>query len=378
MKTELLECLRSAQGESWCGSIQVYSDSTTSGQVILEKGKIAWATSPKQHETLGGLLWRLGYLTKSQLSLVRNVFKACGGRKKLGTILDECGFLSRAVLRRGLLLHTRSAIGSLNEVRSTKVEMVPGDLARDELFVFELDELLDPKLEDAYPKTMPTKNATWRFWTSAGEENRVLRGFYKLAQYVASGIYNREGSIVTAHVANSKTDPFEIGALAASLMEGADRAFEPTGFGEPHILLVEHSDGWLVSSWVGAGRDYIVAVMVEASGIPGLVRSTLKKSMPQLEKWLEDHNRPDQLRALVELLLKQGEIEKDAQQAIHVAIRDRVGQLNRNKAPKEVLLAYSEASELLKQNKTKESLITLSRAIDLEMGQRGEPVSIAS
>jgi len=113
LPTSFWEVLSTAASSGWSGQIEALDEDGKAGLVVFHQGRIAWAVSRHQTEHLGAFLARLGKLSHEQLKAAQACYRAEGGRRKLGAILEQDHRVDRPVLRHCLRLHTRRAVDSL-------------------------------------------------------------------------------------------------------------------------------------------------------------------------------------------------------------------------------------------------------------------------
>ncbi|MBN2497795.1 MAG: hypothetical protein JXR96_24585 [Deltaproteobacteria bacterium] len=111
--TTFWDVLHSAAASGWSGQIEALDEQGEAGLVVFHQGRIAWAVSRHQTENLGAFLARIGKLAPEQIRAAQAKYRAEGGRRKLGAILEQDHRLERPVLRHCLRLHTRRAVDSL-------------------------------------------------------------------------------------------------------------------------------------------------------------------------------------------------------------------------------------------------------------------------
>lgn len=135
--------LASAAGSGWSGRIEALGPEGPSGMVVFHKGRVAWAVCKGQREDLGRYLWRLGKLSPEALKAAQARYRAEGGQRKLGAILEQDHQLDRPVLRHCLRLHTRQAVDALAQLPECTL-LSSGDLprVRDDELTFPIEDFL--------------------------------------------------------------------------------------------------------------------------------------------------------------------------------------------------------------------------------------------
>ena len=297
-RRSISESLQLAIGRLWSGRIEFFEDDTSPqciGEIVFAEGRIAWARASGQQETLGTFLWRLGRVTRDQLVLIQRRYRAEGGKKRLGALLEEAGFMSRPVLRRALMLHTRSAISRILSASETTAVMTGGALGTDESILFGPEEVLPPGwAEDATSELSRVEQTEIADWQERTGENGILTGFAQLAGYRAAGVVSSQGDVLAAHV---EAEGLEFRALAvsvAAMFEASTRAVGGTALGAVNFVLLDCTDGGLTARWIDEHRTHFVFVLQESSDSQAMARFVLKGLMEQLRVWLAARMDPDQ------------------------------------------------------------------------------------
>ncbi|MBI5509669.1 MAG: hypothetical protein HY903_13025 [Deltaproteobacteria bacterium] len=343
MNIELLDVIRTASQGRWDGCIRVTQESTCVGQIFVQNGKVAWAVSKHQPENLGSFLWRLGYVTDTQLEVIRTIYAAGHGQKKLGAIVEECGFIARPLLRRGILLHTRAAIRAMSTVKEAQVSLVPGNFVADEEVLFEVAEILPT---DVNAETEPDETSdSFKLWSIRGIENDILTRFADIQGYLGSAVYTSDGAVLTAHVSARAVDPVVLGVFLATAMEGLARAVAVTRVSTDGSLTLRQDTGWLVARWVDNLRQHMIAVITDQNADPAAACQVLSDRTAEIHDWISGHATPDRFRVLMKNLLLQVESEEEAVSTVRIALRERLRQLRKRHAPLPTVERYKKALE---------------------------------
>ena len=279
--------LRAVRRDTWTGRIDLTVDGVSVGAVVLRAGRVAWAVCADQPEDLGTYLWRLGRVTRSDLDRIRRIYADHGGRRKLGTLMDQAGIVPRNVLRRCLLLHTRRAMACLFRYPRARVRAARTELEVEEAMTFSLADVVPSMSESEFPPEASAGSllaGRWLRWTA---ENRILSGLSELSGYVASGVLAREGEVLAAHAAGN-IDPATIGVLVVSLLESTARTMRASGLGAVSSLCFECDHGTIVAQWLDERRTHVVMVLVEAEANPGMARYKLGSETPSLARWVRE------------------------------------------------------------------------------------------
>ena len=280
----LLVRLSSSRGT---GKVEVRKRGEVVGNVVVFQGKVAWAVCRDQPETLGTFLWRLGRITRQQFDDINRLYMEHRGKKKLGVLLEEAGYVSRPVLRRCLLLHTRKAVGCLLSeeqvtVRTRPVEM---DVGEDDLF----------DLEEVMPHFRYHPALSEHVEEADGEEARgplqdkrhPLRALSQIPGYLASAVVSADGEVVVADAPEKEVDPSLLGVLLVTVLEASSRVVVPTSLGEINFLLMDCDQGTLLARWIGGSRENLAALLMSSDGNLGLAKYKVTEAVPALAEWLE-------------------------------------------------------------------------------------------
>jgi predicted regulator of Ras-like GTPase activity (Roadblock/LC7/MglB family) len=287
---QLAPLLLRAIEELWSGSLDVRRGDQPLGQIVFCCGKIAWATCRGQSETLGVFLWRLGRITRDQLAQVQQIFKEHKGQKKLGAILEETGMLSRAVLRRCLLLHTRSAVEGLLAWPDACATMSLSAPRTDEKILFGAQEVLpqgfsaDMITEWRCDSTAPR---TWQRLT----DTVVLQRFIDLPGHLASAVVSAEGDLLAANVARGTPNLSLLSVFAAALLEASAGAASASALGPVGLLALDCADGRLLVRWLDDARRELLMMLVDNGADLGSPRAVIDDATPSIISWLRGAQR---------------------------------------------------------------------------------------
>jgi predicted regulator of Ras-like GTPase activity (Roadblock/LC7/MglB family) len=286
------EALIDAVERLWTGQIDVYDHKGALGEVILEQGRVAWARCRAQEENLVDLLWRLGRISRGQLTRVQRIFKDSGGQRRLGSILEEEGFMSRPVLRRCLLLHTRNALKGLIAHTDSRARVKTKGNGHpqltDEQIVFGPLEVLPEALLSAMvlPEELDEGNEWVRSWFSQNRDNVVLRDLAQVRGYQASAVFSFDGDVVTAHSRSNAVDVAATCVYMAAMMEAGSRAAAAAKVPTQQNVTLQCEEGWVSACWLDSYRYYQALVLVDRAGDPTEIGEVIGRSVPQLQAWL--------------------------------------------------------------------------------------------
>jgi hypothetical protein len=277
----------SAVKEHWTGQIVLADPEGPVGQIVFIRGQIGWATCRHQPETLGMFLWRLGRITRAQLARVQQLYLEHQGKKKLGALLEESGFMSVPVLRRCLLLHTRSAIESLLSLAGLDASRTGLPDAGEERILFEPWEVL-PRLISARLGLPQSQGhaARERRWFTLNRENVGLNAFVDLPGYLASAVLSFDGDVVAAHLESGEVDLSSLAVYVSTLLESSLRAAHSVNWSGVCSVVVECPQGWLAARWLDSDRYYLVVVLIDEQGDPALTQRTVESMLAPLHDWL--------------------------------------------------------------------------------------------
>jgi predicted regulator of Ras-like GTPase activity (Roadblock/LC7/MglB family) len=282
-----VDCLLRAIQSLWSGCIEVSRGEESIGQIVLSEGRIAWAICRGQSETLGIFLWRLGRISQEQLAQVQVIYRQNQGKKKLGAILEESGFMSRPVLRRCLLLHTRSAIEGILSFPDAQAKMIDGPQKIDEQILFGPDEVLPPELSnDLLAEWMSPDNTFVRGWRKRSVHNAVLNNLIALPDHLASAVLTFDGGVVTAYTGEAAVDLNILAVFVAAMLESSSRAVGVTQLETIESIMLESTGGWMAARWLDHERIYLLFVVLGREGNPALARHIMRLVAPRVQLWI--------------------------------------------------------------------------------------------
>jgi predicted regulator of Ras-like GTPase activity (Roadblock/LC7/MglB family) len=286
------EILIDAVEQLWTGQIDVYDHKGALGEVILEQGRVAWARCRAQDENLADLLWRLGRISRGQLTQVRQIFNDNGGGRRLGSILEEQGFMSRPVLRRCLLLHTRNAIERLISTPDSRARLkIKGNgltsLTDEQILFGPLEVLPAPLLlEIELPEELDEGDAWVQSWFSLNRNNVVLRELAEVVGYQASAVFSFDGDVVAAHSRFEDIDVAATCVYMAAMMEAGSRAAAAARVPSQQNVTLQCEEGWVSACWLDNNRYYQALVLADRTGDPSEIGAAMGRAAPRLQAWL--------------------------------------------------------------------------------------------
>ncbi len=285
----LWKALQEAVPSGWTGVIKITRNDNILGSVVMKNGYIAWAVCREQNTSLGEVLSRIGLLSDEDVMEAQQEYIKNKGSKKLGAILEEKGLIQRPVLRRCLLLHTRSALEELLSCDDVESHMLDKKFDADEKIVFELDELVP---SDRQKLQTPGKELLWKRnpeWYAGNNANRPLHFLKKVLGYQASAIISADGEVLTAHCTSLEIDPLLIGIYLTSILEASSRTIAPNPLANIKFIYMECADCILVASWIDEEKTHLVAVMLNLDASVGMAKYLINGNKEEMENWLVDN-----------------------------------------------------------------------------------------
>jgi hypothetical protein len=278
----LVPCLKTAVEEIWSGAVRISDRGESIGEVVFSEGRIAWATCRGHPETLGVFLWRLGRLSHDELERLRGAFEAHRGQKKLGALAEELGLVSRPVLRRCLMLHTRSAINALLSHRSADGELAPSPPRTDEACLFEPAEVLPAELLASETATPRAHHAGQR-WHERTSQNVVLDRLIAQPGHKASAVLSSEGEVIAGFTSSADVDLTDLGVFFAEAMEAASRVKADTPLQSIHGTA---ANGTWAARWLDPSQGFLVGLLLDEKGDASMTGPLLRRSVPAMITWL--------------------------------------------------------------------------------------------
>ena len=248
--------------------------------IVLHFGRIAWAVCVDQPEDLGRFLCRMGRITQEDLATIRRTYEQYEGRRKLGTLLEETGIVSRPVLRRCLLLHTRKAIARMLSYDNAHLEELENTLVADDDMMFSLEEIMPE-----FSMNQPSDANSSPYGGGWPEGNELLGELSSIPGYAASAVVHTDGEILASHSDSSEVNAL-LATLLASTVEVAVRAMWAANAGELESIYIGGQQGSLVIHRVSSARIHLVVVLLDSTGKPGMARHRLGAVIMELRKGL--------------------------------------------------------------------------------------------
>ena len=269
-KQSWLDRLREATQLKWSGDVELFYRNERLGHIMLYEGLVAWAVCKYQPEDLGSFLSRIGKVDREQLTFIRAQYAEYGGKKKLGTLLEEAGCISRSVLRRCLLLHVRMAIRCLMRQSGLLLRELEHAVIADREFAFSIEEVTN--------SSVPSNPALLAPW----QESEPISLLADLRGYRASVILSREGEVIAAHTKVDELATVSSAAAAASLIESASRFSEMLDLGGLSLLIMDCSQGTMLSAWLDNNAELLAMVLLDEGANLGMAKYKLNATLERI------------------------------------------------------------------------------------------------
>jgi hypothetical protein len=262
----LQELLRASRAQR-TGQLFFATGGQVKGSIVLHQGRVAWAVSADHQEDLGTFLWRLGRVSKDEIAEVRRKYEKNLGARKLGSLLEEEGLITRAALRRCLLLHTRMVVTAILARRDLEVSSLDITLEIDPEMAFELAELLPellaPEVVDlgGEAATGGPPGAEPRVWPWR-RRRTMITGFDQVEGFIGAAVVSADGELLAADGRQSEFDPAILGFFVASALGSVGRVAS-SSLGAVGVVCFELDHGTLVARWVNDHKDHVVLMLLE-------------------------------------------------------------------------------------------------------------------
>jgi hypothetical protein len=328
--TALADLLRLAAAAGRSLAFNLHRGGKPFGCVMMVRGKVAWAVSIAQPVMLGDFLVRLGHITREQFAQATATFRAGGGRKKLGAVLEELGFVSRPMLRRCLLLHTQEAVRSLLASDDLEIASSPTPRQEDEALLFPLEEILSAGPD---PRTYDRQVAL---------DLTPLTALFSLPGYLASAVAGKDGDVLSAHTARSGIAIEHAAVQAAALLEACAHLGRDGSLGPPREVTSRHLAGLVIGTWLDAPGILAVIMLSDPTREAEAVLA-LAAARPLLNLLADLGSASNLAReALVRATTPRAQVD-----ALRLALELRIGELrSRGEDPLEVEQLYGTLAQM--------------------------------
>lgn len=285
--------LRTAE-KKWGGILRVMKDADQIGSVFMRDGQVAWAVSKNQTENFSSFLERIGLIPKEKLSEIVSRYKALGKAKKLGTLLEEEGLISRVKLRECLRAHIRAAIVSMMDDPEVVINASHGEMIVDTNLMFLLNEVLpghylagepgDAGSSESVPEESPTEAV------DAGKAIDILANLASLPGYRFSFLSDAGGNLLALHKADSTLNAGETAAKTIEWINLTALNAADGEFGNPVSITMEHGNGLLVTQWVDDEGHSFVTGSFNKDGKLGVIKHKISEMIPSIRQIIAEGN----------------------------------------------------------------------------------------
>lgn len=272
--------LKNAEKE-WGGILRVMKDAEQIGSVFMRDGHVAWAVSNNQTETFGSFLEQIGKIPKEKLSEIVARYKALGKVKKLGTLLEEEGLISRGKLRECLRAHIRAAIASMVDDPKVVIKASHGEMIVDADLMFPLNEVLPGKDDRAF-ETGPENNLDEA--AKAVKTVAMLGNLAMLPGYRFSFLSEASGKLLALHKTDSTLHAAVSAAKAIAWINSSAINASDGHFGKLECIIMEHGNGLLVTQWMDDERQRFVSGSFDKDGKLGVIKHKISEMIPSIRQ----------------------------------------------------------------------------------------------
>ncbi|HTP64467.1 MAG TPA: hypothetical protein VMJ66_03670 [Geobacteraceae bacterium] len=311
------EALLKTCEKKWGGILRVLKEGEQIGSVFMRDGQVAWAVSNNQTENFGSFLERIGLIPKEKLNEIASKYKALGKSKKLGTLIEEEGLISRAKLRECLRAHIRAAIGSMMDDTDVVIKASHGEMIVDANLMFLLNEVLpghygtgetaDARFaepvstepvpaETVFAEIVPVEHAPAeaapefaREWVAdPGVAYDLLGSLASLPGYLFSLLAGADGKLLALHKAEGLTDAAGAPDAAIAWINALVAAAANGPFGRVECLTLEHEGGLLIAQWADSEGLYFVGGSFDKEGKLGVIKHKVAEIIPPIRQYISE------------------------------------------------------------------------------------------
>jgi hypothetical protein len=287
-----IDALNKTVEKKWGGILRVMKEAEQIGSVFMRDGHVAWAVSKNQTENFGSFLERIGMIPKEKLSEIIGRYKALGKAKKLGTLLEEEGLISRAKLRECLRAHIRSAIASMMDDPEVVIKASHGEMIVDANLLFLLNEVLPGH----YLAGEPGDGRSFESVTEndlnvaadGGKAVDILANLAILPGYRLSFLSEASGKLLALHKAESTLNAAETAAETIVWINSAAMNAADENFGKLECIIMEHGNGLLVTQWMDDERQCFVSGSFDKAGKLGVIKHKISEMIPSLTQLIAE------------------------------------------------------------------------------------------
>ncbi len=288
-----IQALQKTGDKKWGGILRVMKDTEQIGSVFMRDGQVAWAVSNNQKENFGSFLERIGLIPKEKLSEIADKYRALGKAKKLGTLLEEEGLISRAKLRECLRAHIRAAIASMTDDEDVVIKASHGEMIVDTNLMFFLDEVLPGNSylagDCGEEHSFDPEPENDRFETAdTGKALDILGHLSVLPGYRFSLLAGNGGKLLALHRADTIGDAEEAAAAAIDWINSSAIDAAIGHFGKLDCLTLEHENGVLLAQWAGDDRDCFAACSFDRDCKLGVIKHKVSELIPLIRQFVAE------------------------------------------------------------------------------------------
>lgn len=287
-----IQALQKTADKKWGGILRVMKNSEQIGSVFMRDGQVAWGVSNNQKENFGSFLERIGLIPKEKLSEIAEKYRALGKAKKLGTLLEEEGLITRTKLRECLRAHIRAAIVSMMDDEDVVIEASHGEMIVDTNLLFFLDEVLpgyqlakdgeEDHSFDPGPEHDRFKAA------DTGKALDILGHLAMLPGYRFSLLSGTGGRLLALHKADAIPNAEEAAAAAIDWINSSAIDAAIGHFGKLECLTLEHENGLLLAQWAGNDKECFIGCSFDKDCKLGVIKHKVSELIPLIRQFIEE------------------------------------------------------------------------------------------
>lgn len=276
----------------WGGILRVMKDAEQIGSVFMRDGHVAWAVSKNQTENFASFLERIGLIPKEKLGEIVARYKALGKAKKLGTLLEEEGLISRAKLRECLRAHIRAAIASMMDDSEVVIKASHGEMIVDANLMFLLNEVLPGHYLAGEPgdarsfETGPENNRNMD--PDAEKAIDILGNLAILPGYRFSFLSEANGKLLALHKADSVLNVEESAGKAITWINSSAINAADGHFGKMECIVMEHGNGLMVTQWMDNERRCFVTGSFDKNGKLGVIKHKISEMIHSIRRLIAE------------------------------------------------------------------------------------------
>ncbi len=280
----------------WGGILRVMKNDEQIGSVFMRDGQVAWAVSNSQTENFGSFLERIGLVPKEKLEEIAVKYRALGKAKKLGTLLEEEGLISRTKLRECLRAHIRAAISSMMDDPDVVIAASHGEMIVDTNLMFLLNEVLPghhltgEDVEAVYVETAVASEIFREEVPQHGMAQDILGALATVPGYRFSFLSGIDGKLMALHKDDDAPEAEETAAAAVGLINSLAITAADGPFGKLECLTLEHEDGLLIGQWTDNERQFFVGGSFDKNGKLGVIKHKVSEIIPSIRQIISESN----------------------------------------------------------------------------------------